>query len=241
MITGIFRVVPIYLIAIVFAGFFPERLALADQNHSIESLTAKMFEQGRYRDAKKAFESDTNKNWRDPEDAWLYGEALLKLGKKPDAIKVWERIIRQYPRSESAKSAKYSILSAKTPRLPAKASGLTSKGPSALQSVPDLGILGIKFLKENGKLPQIARVFPGTPAERSHLQKGDCITAVDGVPTVNLTKDEMYDLLVGTPGTRVRLDIQRGKTAFHTELTRMPCKIFARTRPDVWKMYFNSL
>ena len=72
-----------------------------------------------------------------------------------------------------------------------------------------IGIVGVKFVATLGKPPVVNEVFPNTPADRVGMRVSDMIVAVDGVPTSGLTKDEVFDLIVGTPGTQVSLSILR--------------------------------
>lgn len=77
------------------------------------------------------------------------------------------------------------------------------------QAQSSIGIIGVKFVATAGKPPVINEVFPNTPADKVGLRVYDMIVAVDGVPTQGLTKDEVFDLIVGTPGTSVSLSILR--------------------------------
>ena len=80
-----------------------------------------------------------------------------------------------------------------------------------------VGIIGVKFVMTMGHPPVINRVFPLTPAYKSGLQANDIIIAVDGIPTVGLTKEEVYDMIVGLPGTEVTISIKReGDYLSHT-------------------------
>lgn len=82
-----------------------------------------------------------------------------------------------------------------------------------------VGIIGVKFVMSMGRPPVINRVFPLTPAYKSGLQTNDVIVAVDGIPTVGLSKEEVYDMIIGLPGTEVTLSIQRqGDYKSHTML-----------------------
>lgn len=72
-----------------------------------------------------------------------------------------------------------------------------------------VGIIGVKFITAAGRLPVIQEVFPGTPAAAVGLQPRDVIVAVDGIATSGLSKDEIFDLIVGTPGTSVTLSVSR--------------------------------
>lgn len=72
-----------------------------------------------------------------------------------------------------------------------------------------IGIIGVKFVMAFGRPPVINRVFPGTPAFEQGLRPNDIIVAVDGVPTSGLTKNEVYNMIVGTPHTPVTISVRR--------------------------------
>jgi hypothetical protein len=72
-----------------------------------------------------------------------------------------------------------------------------------------IGIIGVKFIMGFGRPPIINRVFPGTPAFEKGLRTNDIIIAVDGIPTFGLTKDEVYNMIVGTPHTPVTISFRR--------------------------------
>lgn len=84
-----------------------------------------------------------------------------------------------------------------------------------------IGIIGVKFVATAGRAPVINEVFPGTPADQVGLRLYDMIVAVDGIPTAGLTKDEVFDLIVGTPGTKVTLSIMRNGDYYAVSCTRM--------------------
>ncbi len=84
-----------------------------------------------------------------------------------------------------------------------------------------IGIIGVKFEMIIGRPPTIKIVFAGTPASDEGIRPNDVIVAVDGVPTFGLTKEEVYDLIVGTPHTPVTLSLQRGDDVSVKRLTRM--------------------
>jgi hypothetical protein len=91
----------------------------------------------------------------------------------------------------------------------------------AMQATSGFGIIGVKFVLVAGHPPVINRVFAGTPAAKVGLQNDDVIVAVDGVPTVGLTKEEVYDLIIGSPGTDVSMSIVRGGNVNVVNCTRM--------------------
>ncbi len=84
-----------------------------------------------------------------------------------------------------------------------------------------IGIIGVKFEMIVGRPPTIKLVFSGTPASDEGIRINDVIVAVDGIPTYGLTKEEVYDLIVGTPHTPVTLSLQRGQDFSVKKLTRM--------------------
>lgn len=89
------------------------------------------------------------------------------------------------------------------------------------QAQSSFGIIGVKFVLTLGRPPVINRVFPGTPAWDKGLKFDDQIVAVDGVPTMGLTKDEVYDLIIGSPGTPVALTIMRNGDFMRCTCMRM--------------------
>lgn len=89
------------------------------------------------------------------------------------------------------------------------------------QAESSIGIIGVKFVATAGKPPVINEIFPNTPADKVGLRVYDMIVAVDGVPTQGLTKDEVFDLIVGTPGTSVSISILRNGDYSSVTCTRM--------------------
>lgn len=97
-----------------------------------------------------------------------------------------------------------------------------------------IGIIGVKFVCSYGRSPVINEIFPGTPAEKVGLRLYDIIVAVDGVPTAGLTKDEVFDLIVGVPDTPVTLSIMRNGDFHAVNCMRMDINnlVDARVRRD---------
>lgn len=84
-----------------------------------------------------------------------------------------------------------------------------------------LGIIGVKFVMAYGRMPIIYEVFPGTPAEEVGMRPRDVIVAVDGIPTAGLSKDEVYNMIVGQPNTNVTISFKRKNDFQVRQLTRM--------------------
>lgn len=102
-----------------------------------------------------------------------------------------------------------------------------------------VGIIGVKFYKLIHGPAVINRVFAGTPAGKNGLQVNDMIVAVDGVPTQNLSKDQCYDLIVGSPNTPVTLSVMRGGGFEVKQLIRMDFNDIPD--PAVRRDYLRSL
>jgi C-terminal processing protease CtpA/Prc len=110
--------------------------------------------------------------------------------------------------------------------------------------IDNVGIIGLKFVIDTRKdpSPRINHVFPDTPASKAHLQSGDVILAVDGVPTSGLDKEEVYNMLVGEPDTAVTIKIRRGSNTLMTKtLTRTALKEYKTLNPTMWQNYVWSL
>ncbi len=122
---------------------------------------------------------------------------------------------------------------ARTDRMKARANQMN------LQTQRSIGIIGVKFVIAYGHPPVINRVFPGTPAAGAGLRTNDVIVAIDGVPTYGLTKEECYDLIVGTPNTPVTLSVQT-KQGFEVKtMNRMDFNDL--TDPAVRRDYLMSI
>jgi len=97
----------------------------------------------------------------------------------------------------------------------------TNQGFFDTSAQSSIGIIGVKFLCQTGYSPVVNNVFPGTPAFVAGIVPEDVIVAVDGVPTAGLSREECYDLIVGTPNTPVTLSLRHGGEFRAKTLTRM--------------------
>jgi len=107
------------------------------------------------------------------------------------------------------------------------------------QAERSIGIIGVRFVSTNGYPPVINTVFPGTPAAGAGVAPNDLIVAVDGVPTSGLSRDECYDLIIGTPNTPVTLSLRRGHSFFVRTMNRMDLN--EMTDPRVRHAYMYHL
>lgn len=100
--------------------------------------------------------------------------------------------------------------------------GNNTLSANAANNVPNgIGIIGVKFLLSFGRMPMINRVFPGTPAWTMGLHSHDIIVAVDGVPTLGLSKEDVYGMIVGRPDTEVTISIRRDGNFLAKTMKRM--------------------
>jgi carboxyl-terminal processing protease len=75
-------------------------------------------------------------------------------------------------------------------------------------STGQFGGIGVTFGMQNDK-PTIARILPGTPAEKAGVKVDDVIAEVDGKTTAKLTVDQISEKIRGLKGTTVTLGLQR--------------------------------
>lgn len=71
----------------------------------------------------------------------------------------------------------------------------------------------------------ITTVYPDSPAEKAGLLPGDIITETAGVPSKGSTLTEVSHRLLGEPGTKVSLKVERNGEILEFELTRAPISI----------------
>jgi hypothetical protein len=105
------------------------------------------------------------------------------------------------------------------------------------RSMADLGVVGFKFILTVGRPPTVQWVFPASPAALARLRSGDQILQIDGAQTNNLTKENIYDMLTGKPGTKVHLGMSRTNTPFDVTLTRVSVNEFQKLDPEIWRDY----
>lgn len=84
-------------------------------------------------------------------------------------------------------------------------------------------VVGLNSETKSKELPYVKIISPihGTPAYKIGLKSGDYITAIDGASTIDLTSDDVLDLLRGIPGTDVTITILRNRVvSFDVTITR---------------------
>lgn len=83
-----------------------------------------------------------------------------------------------------------------------------------------------------GEMPQIAAIFPNTPASRSGLKSGDRIKTVNGEDVSALTAQEVATRIRGDEGTTVTIVVQRGTQDLTFSIVRatlVPPRVVAET------------
>jgi C-terminal processing protease CtpA/Prc len=190
----------------------------------------------KYKEAIILFESHYDATFNDASDAYYYALSLTAAGQTGRGVKVCEDIVRRHPTSQSAKLAKIAIVrwqkNILTPELPS-----------------ELGIVGLKFQigKQQdflGKLQEqeqvlINNVFSGGPAAKA-FRNGDILLKVDDVPVDGLTKEEIYQLIIGKPNTPVSLTVLRNKETITKTITRMSLSEFSKVQEQIAKEYAQN-
>ena len=100
-----------------------------------------------------------------------------------------------------------------------------------------IGVIGLRFIHQSGFPSYVEQVYPNSPASMAGIRPKDLIYSIDGVRTNNLNSDNVFELLSGTPGTRVRLNISRGQSIFYVELTREDLANFSS---DIQNRYLSG-
>ena len=80
--------------------------------------------------------------------------------------------------------------------------------------------IGAAVVKPDGKPVILIRILPGTPAEAAGLKTTDQIIAIDGKNVLPLNLAGALDKLRGEAGSKVKLQIRRGKQEFPLTITR---------------------
>ncbi len=84
----------------------------------------------------------------------------------------------------------------------------------------EFGGLGLEVQPDNGNLRVVAPI-DDTPAVKAGIRANDLITAIDGKPLSDFQPQDAVDALRGTPGTQVKIAIQRdGEAPFDLTITR---------------------
>jgi len=75
---------------------------------------------------------------------------------------------------------------------------------------------GLSVLR-SGRALQVVAVDPGSPAEEAGLAVGDQIRSVDGRSVRDLSLDQAWRLILGRPGSSVRMDVMHASDGFRRE------------------------
>ena len=81
--------------------------------------------------------------------------------------------------------------------------------PSPNAPPPSKNRSGLRFSKDDPDAFQVISVRPGSPAAQAGIQANDRIVGVNGTSAARLAYFDLYNIVAGPPGTRVRLRIQR--------------------------------
>ena len=98
--------------------------------------------------------------------------------------------------------------------------GNIQENVSEANPLTGIGVIGIRFIHQNGFPSYVEQVYPGSPAMKAGLRTKDLIFAIDGIRTDKLNSDSVYQLLAGEPGSRVSVFVTRGSSMFNVTLIR---------------------
>jgi predicted metalloprotease with PDZ domain len=108
---------------------------------------------------------------------------------------------------------------------------------STVKPQTGIGVIGLRFIHQAGFPSYVEQVYPNSPASMAGIRPKDLIYSIDGVRTNNLNSDSVFELLSGTPGTTVRLNITRGQSMFNVLLTREDLANFSS---DIQNRYLSG-
>jgi C-terminal processing protease CtpA/Prc len=172
-----------------------------------------LYNDKKYVEARQLFEQNLHDTMSSPLTYYYYALTLKALGENQAAVRVCNNLIKRYPNTAAANQCKVAL---------------------ARWSSGDIGVVGLKFMASPRREARIVSVFEGTPASEALLQNGDYIAQVDGKSTLDLNTEQVYRLIVGRPGSTVRLTIRRGDVTYEKSLKRMHSKEFGKTHPDIY-------
>ncbi len=79
--------------------------------------------------------------------------------------------------------------------------------------------IGVQYISANNT-NIITNVFKGSPADTAGIQSGDIINKIDGSSVDGLTSDEIKNLVQGTEGSTVTIEVIRGKNIESIDIVR---------------------
>ncbi|HEY9776946.1 MAG TPA: PDZ domain-containing protein [Planktothrix sp.] len=209
------------------AAFYTSQVCAADLKAAVQEYNSRRFEE-----ARQTFESDKKTTLQSPSTAYYYALTLYKLRQVNQAVEVCEQIVKRFPKSQEAK---YSAVIIKRDKPPKVSPELSDK------ELSKIGVVGLKFVMASGNLPQVGQVFAHGPAEQAGIAKGDLITAVDGVPTKGMTKEEIFNMLVDKPGTHVEINLKRNNEELTRTVKRVSVLELSKVNPQTYRLYRESM
>lgn len=115
--------------------------------------------------------------------------------------------------------------------------GNVSENIQKVKPQTGIGVIGLRFIHQVGYPSYIEQVYPNSPASRAGIKVKDLIVAIDDVSTDRLESNSVFELLSGTPGTKVKILITRGSTMFNVELVREDLANFSS---DIQNRYLSG-
>ncbi|MBS1715045.1 MAG: aspartyl protease family protein [Armatimonadetes bacterium] len=91
-------------------------------------------------------------------------------------------------------------------------------GKVADEQVADTGVLA--FPDPRTKRLRVAWVIPGSPAEKAGIKRGDDVLSIDGSDAALMTFRQAGNMMKGTTGSKVKLDLSRNGQLMRLEVDR---------------------
>ena len=118
-----------------------------------------------------------------------------------------------------------------------KLKGNIQEDITQVKPLTGIGVIGLRFIHQSGYPSYIEQIYSNSPAKKAGILPRDLIFAIDGMRTDYLSSDEVYRLLSGEPGTKVKIFITRGQSMFNVELIREDLANFS---PEIQNRYLSG-
>lgn len=86
--------------------------------------------------------------------------------------------------------------------------------------------IGIQYYQMNDSI-LVEKVYIDSPAQKGGMKEGDMIQKVDGIDIKDKELDEIKALITGKSGTKVAIQVKRGKEIIDLEMTRAKVSVSA--------------
>lgn len=96
--------------------------------------------------------------------------------------------------------------------------------------------IGVQLI-QSGDYITITKVFPGSPAEKAGVKKGDYFISVEGINTIGFNTQQILTHVLGEEGTTVNIVFGRGGTNYSVSLIRSKVSIPTVEHVPITELY----